>query len=83
MKPSMLTTDIVPLDCFSMAKRRKSLKTQSRECLQVDAHFLKDHTTRYSNKIDESFERKVLQMKRYNHLSDNSTTQFNLQTNVK
>jgi hypothetical protein len=25
-------------------------------------------------KIDESFERKVLQMKRYNHLSDNSTT---------
>jgi hypothetical protein len=25
-------------------------------------------------KIDESYERKVLQMKRYNHLSDNSTT---------
>jgi hypothetical protein len=25
-------------------KRHKSLKTQSRECLQVDVHFLKDHT---------------------------------------
>jgi hypothetical protein len=44
MKPSMLTTDRAPLDC--MAKRHKALKTQSRECLQVDAHFLKDHTTR-------------------------------------
>jgi hypothetical protein len=30
---------------------------------------------RYRNKIkDESFESKVLQMKRYNHLSNNSTT---------
>jgi hypothetical protein len=56
MKPSMLTTDRVPLDCFSMAKRHKSLKTQSRECLQVDAHFLKDHTTRYRNKIDENLQ---------------------------
>jgi hypothetical protein len=75
MKPSMLTTDRVPLDCFSMAKRRKALKTQSRECLQVDAHFLKDHTTRYKEQNkDESFESKVLQMKRYNHLSNNSTT---------
>jgi hypothetical protein len=72
MKPGMLTTDRAPLDFFSMAKRRKALKTQSRECLQVDAHFLKDHTTRL--KKDESFERKVFQMKRYNHLSDNSTT---------
>ena len=45
MKPSMLTTDRAPLDCFSMNKRRKALKTQSRECLKVDAHFLKDHTT--------------------------------------
>jgi hypothetical protein len=53
IKPSMLTTDRIPLDCFSMAKRRKALKTQSRECLQVDAHFLKDHTTNQEHEIDE------------------------------
>jgi hypothetical protein len=45
IKPKMLTTDRLLLDFFSMAKRRKALKTQSRECLEVDAHFLKDHTT--------------------------------------
>ena len=55
-KPSMLTTDRLPLDCFSMAKRRKALKTQSRECLQVDAHFLKDHTTNQEYKMDELLE---------------------------
>jgi hypothetical protein len=49
----MLTTDGIPLDFFSMAKRRKTLKTQSRECLQVDAHFLKDHTTNPKHEIDE------------------------------
>jgi hypothetical protein len=75
MKPSMLTTDRAPLDCFSMAKGRKSLKTQSRECLQVGCALLEGshHEIKEQNK-DESFESKVLQMKRYNHLSNNSTT---------
>jgi hypothetical protein len=74
MKPSMLTTDRVPLDCFSMAKRRKALKTQSRECLQVDAHFLKDHTTRYKElRIDENWKVNIPD-ERYNHLDIISTT---------
>jgi hypothetical protein len=62
IKPSMLTTDRIPLDCLSMAKRRQALKTQSRECLQVDAHFLKDHTIDTGIQEMKCLKNEVLQM---------------------
>ena len=74
MKPSMLTTDRVPLDCFSMAKRCKALKTQSRECLQVNAHFLKDHTTSTRIKDKEKRGKPNIPDERCNHLDIISTT---------
>jgi hypothetical protein len=48
-KPNMLTIDFTLLDCLSMAQRRKSLKTQSRECLQVDAQLLEGSHHEYRN----------------------------------
>jgi hypothetical protein len=54
----MLTIDLILLDCFSMAQRRKSLKTQSRECLQVDAQLLEGSHHEYkNNNIDEMLEK--------------------------
>jgi hypothetical protein len=58
IKPSMLTIALTLLDCLSMAPRRKSLKTQSRECLQVDAQLLEgSHHKHKNNDKDEKLEK--------------------------
>jgi hypothetical protein len=58
IKPSMLTIALTLLDCLSMAYRRKSLKTQSRECLQVDAQLLEGSHHEYrNNNINEMLEK--------------------------
>jgi hypothetical protein len=59
IKPSILTTDRIPLDCLSMAKRRQALKSQDpvKRMPPGGCALLEGSHHRYKDTRDEMLER--------------------------